>query len=418
MTLLLAHGLGDAGDLPVALPTVLYVAAVALVLAAALAARGQPRSDSHQRRRRPRVLTAAAAHPALRGALRAAGVAGLVGVVTIAALGPASAATNPAPPLAYVVAWAALTLLPLLLGDIWPLLNPWRTLAIGMAHLVGDPDDRTTAVVPERWGVWPAVGQLGLVLYVQVIHPHSARVLLLLLVGLTLVQLLGAIRHGQSWFDRADPFEVYASVIARVSPLRRDPADRARPGSWVARPGVLWIVALPIGAHLHDFVVDTPAVHELRGGLGSGALVVADSVALVGIVAVVGAFVRLAVRRVPVLLGAFVPVVVGYVLTHAAGILPTEGQLAVVQLSDPLDRGWDLLGLSDHVVPLEPVPATAVAITVVVLLVAAHVWAVVLGQRLAEVGRDARTAAAVQLPLRAALVASVVGGIAARLIST
>jgi hypothetical protein len=423
VTPVIAHGVGDAADLPVPLATVLYVAALAVVVTAALAGRrGDRRGATADVRPLPPILTTVLDHPAVRGAVRVAGLLAFAVIAVSAALGPPSAADNPAPRLSYVVAWSLATLLPLLLGDVWPLLNPWRTLAAGVAHLVGDPNEEATTPVPRRWGVWPAVAQLTVVVYVQVLHPHSARVLLLLLAGLTLAQLLGALRYGRTWFAHADPFEVYAGVVARLSPLRRPEEGRLaldtsaeRLRDLPARPGVRWILALGVTAAAFDWLIDGPTIHQVRGSLAVGPRLALDSALFLALVLVVSLLMRLATHRLPVLVGAFVPVVVGYAVAHAAGLLPGEGQVAFVQLSDPPDRGWDLLGLSGHVVPLEPVPGTAVAILVVVVLIAAQAWAVLVGHRLARTGLDARTAIAVQLPLRAALVVSVVAGIALRL---
>lgn len=424
MTPVLGHGLGDAADLAVPLPTVLYVAALAVIVTAALVGRRDGDRDVAPAGPRPlpSALTRVADHPATRGAVRVLGLVGFAVIVISAALGPPSAADNPAPRLTYVVAWSLLTLLPLLLGDVWRLLNPWRTLAAGVARSVGDPDDEATAPVPERWGMWPAVVQLAVVVYVQALHPLSARVLLLLLAGLTLAQLLGAIRHGRSWFDHADPFEVYAGVIARASPLRRTTEGRLALGAGAERlrdlpfrPGVRWILALGVTASAYDWLIDGPAIHEIRGSLATGPRLALDTAMFVALVLAVGVLTRLATHRLPVLLGAFVPVVVGYAVAHAAGLLPGEGQVAFVQLSDPLGRGWDLLGLSEHVVPLEPVPGAVVAVLVVVVLVAAHAWAVLVGHRLARARLGQRTAAGAQLPLRALLILSVVAGIALRL---
>ena len=45
--------------------------------------------------------------------------------------------------------------------------------------------------------------------------------------------------------------------------------------------------------------------------------------------------------------GSLVPIVVGYAIAHYATLLIVEGQRVVVNLSDPLGRGWNVFGTAD-----------------------------------------------------------------------
>jgi hypothetical protein len=423
MDLLLAHGIGDAGDLPLPLAAVLYLAAGVVVAAAALAPRRHARRGEAEPRALPPVVTSIADHPALRAALRLLVLAALMVVVWAAAAGPPEASLNPAPRLVYVVFWSTLVPVSLLLGHVWRAVNPWRTLADGIARLTGDPADEAVSAVPEWLGLWPAAAQLAVFLYFQALLPDSAAVVLLLLVALTLVQVAGANRYGRAWFTHADPFEVLTGLVARLSPVGRGPDGAValrRPRFGIADvtrvPGLVPVIGVVMGAALHDFLVDTPLWHAWRGSVGAAQLMALDSATLLGAMLLCGLSVHLAVRSASYLVGAFVPVMVGYVLAHDLGVVPVEGQFAFIQLSDPLARGWDLLGLSDRFVPLEPVDPTAVVLGVVAIVVLTHVAAVRIGQDRAAERHEPRVARAVQLPLRAVLVASVVGVIAARLV--
>src|SRR5690606_30270730 len=104
---LLAHGLGDAGDLPVALPAVLFFAAGLVLLAAWLADRRRVPDDADEGRPLPR-LTAFADSPVVRGLARTLTLAALAIAIVTAALGPSTAAQNPAPRLVFVVFWGLL----------------------------------------------------------------------------------------------------------------------------------------------------------------------------------------------------------------------------------------------------------------------------------------------------------------------
>lgn len=421
-TLLLAHGLGDAGDLPVALPAVLFFAAGLVLLAAWLADRRRVPDDADEGRPLPR-LTAFADSPVVRGLARTLTLAALAIAIVTAALGPSTAAQNPAPRLVFVVFWGLLIPISVVFGNVWRAVNPFRTLAAGLARLSGDPEWQSVEPLPERIGVWPAVVQLAVFIWAVLGLWERSGPVLMILLALTALQLLAANRYGPAWFDHGDPFELVAGLAASVSPLQRrsDGLLVLRAPSFAARrmrsdAGVPAALALLIGGHLTDFVVDTPFVHELRGPyLRTGQLVV-DTLVLVLLTAVTYLALRWVTRRGSFLLPAFVPVAAGYAMAHDFGVLIVEGQFAVIQLSDPLGRGWDLLGLSGRYVPAEPIPAMVASLVVVIALILGHIAAALLGRSLVPSRFSGRAVVAAQLPLRAFLVVSVVAAIAARLI--
>jgi hypothetical protein len=179
--------------------------------------------------------------------------------------------------------------------------------------------------------------------------------------------------------------------------------------------GVGVVIGLVVAAHLGDFVLDSPVLHGWRATLGAGGQVGLDTLVLAAVAAAVVLAGRTATRRGPWLAAALVPVAVGYAVAHDLGVLLVEGQFAFIQLSDPLGRGWDLLGMSGRFVPLEPIPPGLAAALVVVALVAGHVGGVIVGRDLARLRYEPRAAAAVQLGLRTLLVVSAVLGVWLRL---
>ena len=58
---------------------------------------------------------------------------------------------------------------------------------------------------------------------------------------------------------------------------------------------------------------------------------------------------------------SLVPVALGYAIAHYAGMAIFEGQQLAVQLSDPLDRGWNLIGTADTYVNYRIVGPTVIA---------------------------------------------------------
>jgi hypothetical protein len=79
---------------------------------------------------------------ATRVGLRVPGLLLALVTVAVAALGPNNSGANPAPTWLYVWFWVGLVPASLLLGPIWRLLNPLRTISAGLSRLAGDPDQR------------------------------------------------------------------------------------------------------------------------------------------------------------------------------------------------------------------------------------------------------------------------------------
>ncbi|MFD8979303.1 hypothetical protein ACFV0Q_05295, partial [Streptomyces sp. NPDC059564] len=159
---LLAHGIGSQHDLPIS-PFYAFAGAFAALFVSFLAL-GLLWSVSRFRGDRsgltlPAGLQRAADAPATRTALRGLGLAAALAVLLHLLLGPDDPARNPAPGAVYVLLWVGLVPASLLLGPVWRLLNPLRTLhrllcrARRRAPAAGRP-------LPGRLGQWPAAAGL------------------------------------------------------------------------------------------------------------------------------------------------------------------------------------------------------------------------------------------------------------------
>ena len=88
----------------------------------------------------------------------------LVVVFLAALLGEDSASQNIAPTWVYVVFWLGLVPVQVVLGNVWPVLNPWRAIADAVAWAWGrlGLDWAPPLSLPERLGVAPATALLFL----------------------------------------------------------------------------------------------------------------------------------------------------------------------------------------------------------------------------------------------------------------
>src|SRR5690242_19781438 len=127
------HGIGGRGDLPVPLWLAVYSAgaAVAVSFFALAAFWSRPHFESTGRPARTtlgRLSVVVDARP-IRWLLKAIGLGALALVLATAWFGSTEPSRNPAPTWLYVWVWVGIIPLSLLLGPVWRLANPLRTLA-------------------------------------------------------------------------------------------------------------------------------------------------------------------------------------------------------------------------------------------------------------------------------------------------
>jgi len=157
--------------------------------------------------------------------------------------------------------------------------------------------------LPRGVGVWPAALWLLAFTWLELVAPDRAttpviRAWFAVFVG---VSLLGAVVFGSRWFDRADPFEAYSTLVGRLSWLgrRRDGRLVARRplenlDGLAARPGLTAAVAVLLGSTMYDSASASPSWARWAQGSGLGSTI-AGAVGLVATVALVYATFTLAV---------------------------------------------------------------------------------------------------------------------------
>ncbi|MGH3348193.1 MAG: hypothetical protein ACRDO4_14535 [Nocardioides sp.] len=441
-----AHGLGGPADLPIPPQLAIAGAVAALVVSFTVLAVAwrTPRFDAatggHPA---PPVLQRLVDHRAFHVALRMLGVAGLGWFGLAAVFGP-DLLTNPAFGMFYVWWWVGLVPASVLLGPVWRAISPVRTINALFARLSGSDPDRGMYEYPARLGYWPAALGLFAFVWLELVYPHSTElgpVRLWVAVYLA-VMLLGGALFGSTFFEKADPFEVYSSLCAKLSVwARRDdpfetgagrpPQDKRlilrSPLSNLAtiRPevGLVAVVGVLFGSTAFDSFRSSLTWINYTDG---GPLAISTMNLLALVAFCVGVAVILAVgsgatgvgqgtrrRDLPAMFAhAVVPIIVGYIVAHYLNYLVEVGWDTLVLASDPLGRGSDWLGTGDlgriswftyHQTLLASVKVLAVVTGHVLGVIAAHDRAIaVLPKRHQVTG---------QLPMLVAMVSFTVGGL-------
>ena len=432
---LLAHGVSSRQDLPIPFGYALTGAAVALVvsfLALGLLWR-EPRL---------RPGTAGWALPAplarfldSRGFRLALRLLGLVATayVGIAAVFGRDDALNPTAGTVFVLFWVGMPLLSVLAGPVWRVLNPLRSVHRLVAFALGTPATRGIGSrYPRRLGYWPAAVTLLAFTWLELIYPENTelRTLRTAFLFYLAVNVLAATYWGARWFSRGDGFEVFSSLLGRMSPLGRRPADGRLvlrdPLSGVAgtpvAPGLFAVLGTLLGSTLYDSFSSSPwwVVHTQELALGRRTI---GTLALVATVVVITALfagaAALSAREAELpaarARGEFahtlVPIAVGYVVAHYWSLLVLIGQQTVIQLSDPLGNGSNWLGTGGRAIDPTLVSPTFLAVLQVCAVVTGHVLGVVLAHDRAVRLLPRRKAVVGQLPMLVLMVTYTVVGL-------
>jgi hypothetical protein len=365
----LAHGIGGAKDLPIPAEYAFAGAAAALAVSfivLALAWR-TPRFDAaHRGRPVPGWLARTADSRWFAAVLRVLGLL-FFGYVAWAAVAGPDLLTNPTFGVVYVLLWVGIVPMSLLFGPFYRAVSPIRTLHLVFTDLTGGRADRGVLRLPARVGLWPAAAGLLAFVWLELVYPDATFLtpVRLWFAVYIAVLLIGAALFGSEWFARADPFEVYSTLVGHLSVLGRREDRRLVLRSPLgnldgvpAQPGLVGVVAVLFGSTAFDSFKDSTEWLKLTQSsslsptwLNLAALLVfcaVVGVTFAGATMATGVEEGLVRRTLPDRFAHSVaPIIVGYIVAHYLSYFVEVGQQTLVLLSDPLAKGWNLLGTAN-----------------------------------------------------------------------
>ena len=433
--LLLPTGLFQAGGtIAVAVSFLVVIRLRAAVLRRAL--------ESASRWSRPVPRRIWGANAAASGVLVALVVAGLEG--------SSDPLANPLPLSVWALLWVGLTFVHAVLGYVWPLVNPWTALA----HLVrlilrgfgrwggwgrrggGSDDGAGVLPWPEALGDWPAVALLLLFAWFELVFPapQDPVVLAGVVAGYSVFTVAGMVLFGDEvWARRVEIFSQFFRIVSWLAPLRTAAEEGGRTRLAVTFPGARLLGIGPLSAARVVFIVVALATVSFDGlsrtfwwldlagenpleHPGRTALAGRNTLGLIGAAAALLAAYAISTaagawwsggRAAPALrrfVVSIVPIAFGYHFAHYLPSFLVDAQYALKALSDPLSRGWNLLGARDlHVTASFLTHHASVELIWYVqtaAIVAAHVAAVVVLHGLVGESRGGRMASILgEIPL-------------------
>lgn len=434
------HAFDDRYDLPA--PLAYFVAGataavgLSFVIAILFAHRAPPISPAQGRR-----VPLGPLLPALRLAGSILSIILLALTVIAGLFGTGDSMMNLAPTLVWIVWWVGLSLTAACIGNIWPALDPWRTI-FEMTDALARRWRKTGGIsmdwtYPQALGKWPAVMLLLAVAWFEVVYPQAAvpyRIACAALAwsGLTLA---GMVCFGrEAWQDNADVFAIYFATLGRFAPIAAGPDPR----SLVLRlPGRGLIIADAGSLAMSGFVIamlSTVLFDGLLGGevwrlvqrtltrsipqLFDGNGYILGTIGLVGLWLIFLAAYMLTCWITAKLVGdrpvaaiarlfalTLVPIAVAYNVAHNFSSLLVQGQQLIPLMSDPLGHKWNLFGTATYYPNIGIVDARFTWYLAIGAIVAGHAVSIWLTHRVAlrEFG-EPRKAVLASIPLTVLMV--------------
>ncbi len=439
-----AHGFGQRYELPLPLSLYLFgaaaVVALSFVVFGLFVRRGSAPRAYAEIDLLGNPIGRMIAHGPVSWALRLAVLALFIVTIVAGLFGDPNPYRNIAPTLVWIIWWVGLAYVQAFLGDVWSLINPWRTVFDAadwlFRRLGGGSELGWRLPYPPTLGVWPACILLLVFCWTELVYPNAAAPMHIawLATAYSVLTWTGMLMFGRdAWLQHGEVFSLVFGTFARFAPTEaRDGRLLLRPpgvGLLDDRPvstSMMAFVLLLLATVLYDGLIGTGEWAELEAALrsrlpGSGetsamamrtvglpALWFLFLCAYLGICAVMswvasGRPGPLEIARSFAL--TLVPIAIGYHVAHYLVFLLVQGQYIIPLLSDPFGYGWNLFGTAGYRVDIAVAGARLAWYAAVAAIVTGHVTAVYLAHmRALRVFAPHRVALATQVPLTALMV--------------
>ncbi len=401
-----AHGIGGSKDLPIPLELTIAGAVAALTISFTVLAIAwrTPRYDA-DRTGRPapawlaRIVDSRPWFVVWRGLGMLA-----FGYTVMVAIGGQDTLLNPLFGIFYVLLWVGFVPLSLLFGPAYKAISPVRTINAAFAKLTGGDPDQGVFVYPERLGYWPAAVGLYAFVWMELVYPFATELgpVRLWCAVYVAAMLLGGALFGNTFYEHADPFEAFSTLVSRMSAWGRRGkqlvirSPLANLDTTPVRPGLVAITAVLFGSTAFDSFKDsTRWVKFIQGDFvqDNGLTNLSNNVGLLAFVLAVALVFALGTmltgvgpdqprRELPNQFAhSIVPIVIGYVIAHYFTYLLEVGESTIVLMSDPFSNNSNWFGTADwqvsyffsyHPTALATLKVLAVVVGHVVGVIAAH----------------------------------------------
>jgi hypothetical protein len=336
---------------------------------------------------------------------------------------------NLLPTMVWVVWWVGFAFVCALIGNLWALLNPLRTLFLWQGFKLP---------YPPRLAAWPAVVLFFGFAWAELVWRDNnvPSYLAGAVLGYAALTWTGMVLFGRErWLENGEAFSVAFGILGRFAPVSetlelRPPGAGLIPQTPVPFAFMVFVL-LMLATVTYDGFRETPLAQQIATAVSGSPLLfrlseagIEETQAMASIELAILPLAFLAAfwltswlmkKCAPTRLGAtevacafvltLVPIAVAYHLSHYFSLLLTAGQFLIPLASDPFGYGWDLFGTAGYKVDFGVVSPYVFWYGAVTLIVAGHVIAVCLAHAVAQRVFGARGAVLSQVPMIVLMVA-------------
>ena len=290
---------------------------------------------------------------------------------------------NPLPLILWMGWWVGWTFVTVLFGDFWNLIHPWHALDEVLRKLPGLRHSENSAgyLYPPWLGYWPSVFLFYIFAWIELIHP-SPMDPEFLATGIIIYMMLvstGMILFGkEAWLSKAEPFCVFFRMVGWLSPVKWQ-KENQRNSVMIFLPKIQWpcmqLLELPTipksGTAFILLVLSTVSFDGLSKTFwwmaligenpleypGRTVLMLTNTAGMLSTFLIFLLFYALTQIRISEsteddlmdtgFVFSIIPIAFGYHFAHYLPNFLVDIQYAFISLSDPLDLGWNLLGIKD-----------------------------------------------------------------------
>jgi hypothetical protein len=439
-----AHGFGQRYDLP--LPLSLYLTGTAAAVVVSFVIVGLFVREAPSAHVRSHADLRATAFGKWIGHRGVTATVKLVALILFAVTLVASVIGNPdpyrniAPTMVWIIFWVGFAYVSAFVGNVWPLINPWRNLFqaaewpsrrfLGHGLALDLP-------YPRALGVWPAFVLLLGFSWLELVYPAPAvpANIAAFALGYSVLTFAGMIAFGEAWLRHGEVFNLVFGILARFAPLQSSEPD----ARWTLRPpgaglidaasvstSMMALVLLILSSVLYDGALGTPewsavenALAAYLPGRGDAAFLLIRTVGLaafwfvffgayLAVCFAMGAAVRGQLQGAEIARGfalTLVPIAIGYHVAHYLTYLLVQGQYIIPLASDPFGYGWNLFGTAGYRVDIGMIGARFAWYAAVGAILLGHIAAVYLAHvKALQLSPSRRAALHSQAPLTALMV--------------
>ncbi|WP_223668681.1 hypothetical protein [Kangiella shandongensis] len=413
-----AHSFGERYDLPLPLSMYLTSAAVVVlvsfVITAVFLRQSRLANLSPYIELKSFLPRGSLSRKIITSILQLIGVTLFALTLVTAYVGDNNTFNNFSPTFVWIIWWVGFTFIVALVGNFWPALNPWRTLAL-WSHLFKVKSHRP---YPEKLGAWPVVIIFIIFAWLELIAqgPETPKVLFWLITIYSFYTWLGMAIFGiNNWLRHGDVFSHFFNLFGRFAlfNVKSDKVQLRLPGSGLTHDKPLHfsetffvvlllstvsfdgILETPLWKNLLDFIAENqlirPLLIDLQGN-GIDIITLIKSLALLIVpcllLSVFLIFCYLSVKTGGKKMSlteaaghyvlSLVPIALAYHIAHYIFYLMIAGQQIIPLLSDPFGYGWDIFGTKNYTMDIGVINAKTVWFISIYAIIIGHIIAVVL----------------------------------------